>query len=70
MSKANVAGVRAHLRPHVQEILAYFNSEEHKRNFLESVELQVGLKNYDPRKDRRLYVFLPGLNEAIKLHLS
>ena len=26
---------------------------EKKRNFLETVELQVGLKNYDPQKDKR-----------------
>lgn len=24
-----------------------------KRGFLESVELQIGLKNYDPQKDKR-----------------
>eukprot|EP01135_Chromosphaera_perkinsii_P000809 Nk52_evm97s151 gene=Nk52_evmTU97s151 len=28
-------------------------SEEKKRNFLETVELQIGLKNYDPQKDKR-----------------
>merc|ERR1712198_562527 len=28
-------------------------SVEKKRNFLETVELQVGLKNYDPQKDKR-----------------
>merc|ERR1711973_803100 len=28
-------------------------SAEKKRNFLETVELQVGLKNYDPQKDKR-----------------
>ena len=28
-------------------------SEEKKRNFTESVELQIGLKNYDPQKDKR-----------------
>ena len=29
------------------------NSKENKRGFLESVELQIGLKNYDPQKDKR-----------------
>lgn len=29
------------------------HSEEKKRNFLETVELQIGLKNYDPQKDKR-----------------
>jgi len=28
-------------------------STEKKRNFLETVELQIGLKNYDPQKDKR-----------------
>ena len=29
------------------------NSEEKKRKFTESVELQISLKNYDPQKDKR-----------------
>ncbi|KAI4487483.1 60S ribosomal protein L10a [Polistes fuscatus] len=29
------------------------NSKDKKRNFLETVELQIGLKNYDPQKDKR-----------------
>lgn len=29
------------------------NSETKKRNFTETVELQIGLKNYDPQKDKR-----------------
>jgi large subunit ribosomal protein L10Ae len=28
-------------------------AKENKRHFLETVELQVGLKNYDPNKDKR-----------------
>jgi len=28
-------------------------SAEKKRNFTETVELQVALKNYDPQKDKR-----------------
>lgn len=26
---------------------------EKKRNFVETVELQIGLKNYDPQRDKR-----------------
>jgi hypothetical protein len=48
MSKITVAGVRQN----VQELLKYSN-EEKKRNFLETVELQIGLKNYDPQRDKR-----------------
>jgi large subunit ribosomal protein L10Ae len=29
------------------------NSQEKKRNFVETIELQVGLKNYDPVKEKR-----------------
>lgn len=35
----------------VNEVLN--KSKEKKRNFLETVELQIGLKNYDPQKDKR-----------------
>ena len=28
-------------------------SQEKKRKFTESVELQISLKNYDPQKDKR-----------------
>ena len=28
-------------------------SAEKKRKFVETVELQIGLKNYDPQKDKR-----------------
>jgi len=28
-------------------------SVDKKRNFLETVELQISLKNYDPQKDKR-----------------
>ncbi|ODV96813.1 hypothetical protein PACTADRAFT_48623 [Pachysolen tannophilus NRRL Y-2460] len=40
------------VRENVQELLKY-SSETKKRNFLETVELQVGLKNYDPQRDKR-----------------
>ena len=30
-----------------------YSNETKKRNFLETVELQVGLKNYDPQRDKR-----------------
>lgn len=48
MSKISVAGVRGS----VQELLEYSLNEK-KRNFLETVELQIGLKNYDPQRDKR-----------------
>ena len=39
----------------VNALLAYSKGEENgkKRKFLETVELQIGLKNYDPQKDKR-----------------
>jgi len=48
MSKITVAGVRQN----VQQLLDYSNNTK-KRNFLETVELQIGLKNYDPQRDKR-----------------
>jgi len=48
MSKITVAGVREN----VKELLTY-SLETKKRNFLETVELQIGLKNYDPQRDKR-----------------
>jgi len=41
----------AQIRTAVQEILA--ESAEKKRNFQETIELQIGLKNYDTKKDKR-----------------
>lgn len=42
----------AGVRTNVQSLLQY-SLEEKKRNFLETVELQIGLKNYDPQRDKR-----------------
>lgn len=42
----------SHVRENVQKLLEYSNDTK-KRNFLETVELQVGLKNYDPQRDKR-----------------
>lgn len=35
----------------VNEVLS--QAKTHKKNFLQTVELQIGLKNYDPQKDKR-----------------
>merc|ERR1712076_83813 len=40
------------LRESIENILTYAK-ETKKRKFLESVELQINLKNYDPQKDKR-----------------
>ncbi|KAK9452739.1 ribosomal protein L1-like protein [Dipodascopsis uninucleata] len=48
MSKITVAGVRGSVRE-----LLDFSENKKKRNFLETVELQVGLKNYDTQRDKR-----------------
>jgi hypothetical protein len=42
----------AGVRQNVQQLLEYSLNEK-KRNFLETVELQIGLKNYDPQRDKR-----------------
>jgi len=41
----------AHLAQCIQTVLT--GAEEKKREFLETIELQIGLKNYDPQKDKR-----------------
>lgn len=48
-SKISTAAVRATLH----ELLATANDADKKRNFVETVELQIGLKNYDPQRDKR-----------------
>ncbi|KAH9699751.1 60S ribosomal protein L10a-3 [Citrus sinensis] len=40
------------LREAVSSIVQY-SKETKKRNFTETIELQIGLKNYDPQKDKR-----------------
>jgi len=40
-----------HMKKCVTAVLE--GSQEKKRGFLETVELQIGLKNYDPQKDKR-----------------
>ena len=40
------------VRGSIKELLAEAIGEK-KRNFIETIELQVGLKNYDPQRDKR-----------------
>ncbi|KAJ1976122.1 60S ribosomal protein L10A [Dimargaris cristalligena] len=47
MSKITVAAVRDSVK------LVLSGAAEKKRNFNETVELQIGLKNYDPQRDKR-----------------
>jgi ribosomal protein L1 len=47
-SKLSVASVRGSIK----EMLAEATGEK-RRNFVETVELQIGLKNYDPQRDKR-----------------
>lgn len=48
MSKVHASQVRTA----IQELVA-FSSTEKPRKFTETVELQIGLKNYDPQRDKR-----------------
>jgi large subunit ribosomal protein L10Ae len=47
-SKLSVSSVRGSIKG----LLADANGEK-KRNFIETIELQIGLKNYDPQRDKR-----------------
>lgn len=48
MSKLN----QSDLAENIAAILAA--SEEKKRNFVETIEIQIGLKGFDPARDKRL----------------
>ena len=37
----------------IKELLAEATGTERKHNFIKTVELQIGLKNYDPQRDKR-----------------
>jgi hypothetical protein len=44
-SKISVANVRQNIKDLLQ-----YSLDEKKRNFTETIELQIGLKNYDPQR--------------------
>jgi len=48
MSKLDQAALRQTIRQMLE-----FSSKTKKRGFVETVELQIGLKNYDPQRDKR-----------------
>ena len=55
----------------VREVLKY-SKETKQRKFVETIDLQIGLKNYDPQKDKRFsgtvkYVLPQMLGEPIWL---
>jgi hypothetical protein len=47
-SKLSVSSVRGSIK----DLLADSTGEK-RRNFVETIELQIGLKNYDPQRDKR-----------------
>ena len=47
-SKLSVSSVRGSIK----ELLVESTGEK-RRNFVETIELQIGLKNYDPQRDKR-----------------
>ena len=42
----------ASVRGSIKELLVEATGEK-RRNFVETIELQIGLKNYDPQRDKR-----------------
>lgn len=64
-SKLSTATVRSAL----SEILKSSQDPDSKRNFIETVELQIGLKNYDPQRDKR-FAGSVRLPKAPKLNLK
>lgn len=63
MSKLQASSVRGSIRT----VLDQSSLENHKeaggkkRNFVETIELQIGLKNYDPQRDKRFVSVFFGL---------
>ncbi|KAK4689495.1 large subunit ribosomal protein L10Ae, partial [Tremellales sp. Uapishka_1] len=55
MSKLQASSVRASIKTLVAQSSLEHHKEEggKKRNFVETIELQIGLKNYDPQRDKR-----------------
>ncbi|KAG9005036.1 hypothetical protein FRB94_001859 [Tulasnella sp. JGI-2019a] len=47
-SKLSVVSVRGSIKGMLEDV-----NGENKRNFVETIELQIGLKNYDPQRDKR-----------------
>lgn len=72
MSKLQASSVRGSIRT----VLDQSSLENHKeaggkkRNFVETIELQIGLKNYDPQRDKRFVSVFSGLPSCEKLTLS
>ncbi|QSL65496.1 hypothetical protein MERGE_002808 [Pneumocystis wakefieldiae] len=65
MSKVSVLTVQENVR----NLLSA--SQENKRGFVETVELQIGLKNYDPQRDKRFSgtVKLPNIPRRLNICL-
>jgi large subunit ribosomal protein L10Ae len=65
MSKLAASSVRSS----VKTVLAQSGEETwkeaggKKRNFIETIELQIGLKNYDPQRDKRFVGGLCGFED-------
>lgn len=58
------------MRGSIRTVLDQSSLETHKeaggkkRNFVETIELQIGLKNYDPQRDKRFVSVFSGLPSA------
>jgi large subunit ribosomal protein L10Ae len=66
-SKLSVSSVRASIK----ELLA--QSQEKQRKFVETIELQIGLKNYDPQRDKRFsgtVKYVPTPNSRYIYHMN
>jgi large subunit ribosomal protein L10Ae len=66
MSSGSSKISRETLNECVAELLK--KSTEKKRKFRETVELQIGLKNYDPKKDKRFSGTVRFLNITKKIY--
>lgn len=55
MSKLQASSVRSSIKTVLAQSgeTTYKEAGGKKRNFVETIELQIGLKNYDPQRDKR-----------------
>ena len=61
MSKLQASSVRSSIKTVLAQSgeTTYKEAGGKKRNFVETIELQVGLKNYDPQRDKRFVSLIP-----------
>jgi large subunit ribosomal protein L10Ae len=63
MSKLQASSVRQSVKTLLAQssLDTYKEAGGKKRNFVETIELQIGLKNYDPQRDKRFVCWISSM---------